>query len=563
MKELARPVADAIKMNRVHYRPDRFANTSLDWMENIRDWCISRQLWWGHRIPVYYGPNGEVKVSVEPITDDGWHQDEDVLDTWFSSALWPFAVLGWPDKLETEFYPTSVLITGRDILNLWVSRMILTSLYFVDDEIPFHDVLVHPTVQDVFGLRMSKSLGTGIDPMGLIEVYGADATRFGLLQLVTGAQDVRFIDQAEVALGEDTVRRCLREKKPLPLEWTGKPAERYPQMQSARNFANKIWNAARFVLTNAENIGTVEPFDIQTAELDMAGTWILERLSITISTVTTSLNDYQFDTAASTLYSFIWNDFCDWFVEVSKPKLRAGDTAQIALLTHVLEVTMRLLHPFMPFISEEIWQRLPKPVAADSLCIAQWPAPAHAYGLMTDASAEAFAAQQKLFGTFDENESRLGFALVQETVSRVRNLRAEAKLPPSQKLKVTLVALSQEASDVLSEGVPYLLQLGNLEAIDVVAADAPRPQNAVSTALPEVEVFLPLEGLIDVERETVRLQKELESLNKDLAIVEKKLSNAQFVDKAPPAVVEKEQGKRAELQNSIQKLSTRLREMES
>jgi valyl-tRNA synthetase len=343
--------------------------------------------------------------------------------------------------------------------------------------------------------------------------------------------------------------------------WDGKPAERYPQMQSARNFANKIWNAARFVLTNAGTIGVEEHFDLETTQLDMAGRWILERLSATVTDVTTALNEYQFESAASTLYGFIWNDFCDWFVELSKPKLRAGDKAQIALLTHVLEVTMRLMHPFMPFLSEEIWQRLPRRAGADSLCIAQWPAPAHAYGLATDTSDEAFAAQQKLFGAVEEANGNLGFPLIQETVSRVRNLRAEAKLPPSQKLKVTLVALSDDAMRVLEDGRNYIVQLANLQEVTLVTADAERPGNAVSTALPEVEIFLPLEGLIDVERESARLQKELDTLNKDLAIVEKKLSNPQFVDKAPPAVVQKEQGKRAELQSSIEKLSTRLRDM--
>jgi len=536
MKPLVQPIIDAIKMNRVKYVPERYGTSSLEWLENIRDWCISRQLWWGHRIPVYYGPNGEVKVSVEPITEEGWHQDEDVLDTWFSSALWPFAVLGWPDKLETEWYPTSVLITGRDILNLWVSRMMLTSLHFVDNAIPFHDVLVHPTVQDVFGLRMSKSLGTGIDPMGLIETYGADATRFGLLQLVTGAQDVRFVDQAEVQLGEEAVRRCIKERKPLPLVWDGKPAERYPQMQSARNFANKIWNAARFVLSQESGVRSQNSeFNIE--QLDLAGRWILTRLHETTATVTESLDNYQFDTAASTLYSFIWGDYCDWFVELSKPKMRAGDAAQIALLEHVLEVTMRLLHPFMPFLSEEIWQRLPKSDAAASVCIARWP---DAAAIPADATAAR------------------DFALLQETIRSARNLRSEAKLPPGQKLNISLFALDTDAARALNEGTGYITQLANLESVAIADGDAPRPQNALSTALAGVEIYLPLEGLIDVERETARLTKELETTEKDLARVVAKLGNEQFTAKAPPAVIEKEEGKRAELETARDKLQERL-----
>ncbi len=535
MKELARPVVDAIKTNRVRYVPERFAATSLDWMENIRDWCISRQLWWGHRIPVYYGPNGEVKVSVEPITEAGWHQDEDVLDTWFSSALWPFVVLGWPDDFQREFYPTAVLITDRGILNLWVSRMILTSLHLVDGEIPFHDVLVHPTVYDVFGLRMSKSLGTGIDPMRLIEAYGADATRFGLLQLATGSQDVRFIDHAEEALGEAEVRRRLRAKKPLNLSWDGKPAERYPQMQAARNFANKIWNAARFVLgTGVSGSG----FKNDNSSLDLSSRWILSRLSTTTEEVTRALDNYQFDAAADTLYKFVWGDFCDWFVELSKPHLRAGDATRIALLGHVLEATMRLLHPFMPFLSEDIWQRLPKSADAPvSLCIASWPPAA-------DFPADA--------------EAERDFTLIQETIRAARNLRAEARLPPAQKLSFTLVALTPNAARVLRENIAYLTQLTNAQDVSVMETDGPRPQNALATSLPEVDIILPLEGLIDRDKERARLQKELDEKLKDWERVTTKLSNPQFTEKAPPAVVAKEEGRRAELQAAIEKLRERL-----
>ncbi len=572
MKELARPVADAIRMNRVGYVPERFANTSLDWMDNIRDWCISRQLWWGHRIPVYYGPHGEIEVSVEPIVREGWTQDEDVLDTWFSSALWPFAVLGWPDNLETQFYPTSVLITGRDILNLWVSRMILMSLHFVDDEIPFQQVFVHPTVQDCFGLRMSKSSGTAIDPMNLIEIYGTDATRFGLLQLATGAQDVRFLDEAEKNLGEDFVRRWMKEHRgaALPLEWNERPTDRYPQMQNARNFANKIWNAARFVL----NAGTL-PEETDYADFDLAGRWILSRLNRTVEEVTHALKNYEFETATSSLYSFIWGDFCDWFVELSKPKMRDGNTHQIGLLIFVLEYAMRLLHPFMPFLSEEIWQKLPKyrmlmgfdetlegdkKVFSDngmtkfssgkespSLCIATWP----------------YHKSKSDFQGFHDEKSEQDFAFIQETIRSARNLRAEAKLPPSQKLKMQLFAANDEAFRVLESGRNYILQLANLSEVSIEKSDAPRPQNAVSSSLADVEIWLPLEGLVDKERETARLQKELESLQKDLAIVEKKLNNPQFMEKAAAAVVEKETAKRVEIVAAIAKSSTRLQEMKA
>jgi valyl-tRNA synthetase len=553
MKRLAAPVADALKMNRVHYIPERFAGTSLEWLENIRDWCISRQLWWGHRIPIWYGPNGEVRCSVEPVTEDGWHQDEDVLDTWFSSALWPFAVLGWPQNFQQEWYPTSVLITGRDILNLWVSRMILTSLYFIDDlrltiddceaessivnrksEIPFYDVFVHPTVQDVFGLRMSKSLGTGIDPMALIEIYGADATRFGLLQLATGSQDVRFIDNAEANLGETNVRKWMRENrgKPLPLEWNEKPGDRYPQMQSARNFANKIWNAARFVLS-------AQPSAISDQQLpdDLPARWILSRLYKTTGEVSSALENYQFDAATSALYSFIWNDFCDWLLEVSKPKLRAGDGSTLALLNHVLEITLRLLHPFMPFLSEEIWQNLPKNSTAESLSIAQWP---------------------QLPSEYSQPEAEREFGLLQNIVRATRNLRAEANLPPSKKLNVSLFALNDATAGVLRANISHITHLANLENATLENQNAPRPQNALSATLPEVEIFLPLAGLIDVEKESARLKKEIESKEKDLARVSGKLSNAQFTDKAPREVVAKEETKRDELSSALTKLRERL-----
>ena len=536
MKELARPVIDAIKMHRVHYVPSRYAQSSLEWLENIRDWCISRQLWWGHRIPVWYGPHGEIKVSTEPMTEDGWHQDEDVLDTWFSSALWPFAVLGWPDDLERAWYPTSVLITGRDILNLWVSRMILTSLHFVDNEIPFRDVFVHPTIQDCFGLRMSKSLGTGIDPMQLIEIYGADATRFGLLQLATGTQDVRFIDNAESALGESFVRDWIGKYKgsqPLPLQWDGKPGERFPQMQQARNFANKIWNAARFVLTQ-----DIEAAAFDEADFDLPSRWIVSRLNATIAQVTQDIESYQFEAAASALYGFVWGDFCDWFVELSKPKLRQGDSQRFGLLLHILEVSLRLLHPFMPFLSEEIWHRLPIQRDAPALCVAAWPSAS----------------------TCDEEAER-EFALLQTAIGAARRLRAEAKLPLGQKVPLHIFSSSHDAVAVAAEN-ENLFALANVSELSVFLDDdegenAARPQNALSAALGEMEIFLPLEGLIDVEKERARLQKEIEGKQQEMARVNGKLGNEKFVSNAPSEIVDKERAKRDEIVQALAQLQAR------
>lgn len=529
MKELARPVADSIRMGRVSYHAPRFSQTSLDWLDSIRDWCISRQLWWGHRIPIYYGPNGEVECSVERIEREGWHQDEDVLDTWFSSALWPFAVLGWPDELQREWYPTSVLITGRDILHLWVSRMIATSLDFVQTDsgapqIPFHDVLVHPTIQDAFGRRMSKSLGTGIDPMDLIALYGSDATRFGLLQLAGGAQDTRFVDAA--------LLKRKNSSDTSPLSWSdadGKPIERFPQMQASRNFANKIWNASRLVLS-------ANPTEWDGNVPDDAGAhWIESRLNGTIRAVSSALDSYEFDAAASSLYSFIWGDFCDWFLELSKPKVRANDTAYIAFMGHVLDTSLRLLHPFMPFISEEIWGRLPR-VADDAaaLSISTWPV----------------AGEVEL-----EIETR--FSLLQDTIRAARNLRAQAQIAPSQKVNLQLFAPAA-AEAALRQGEAYLSQLANLESLSF---GGERSGNAVSLLAGEVEVVLPLEGLIDIEKERAKLQKALETAQKDLQRVEGKLGNPNFADKAPREVVAKEEAKRDELRTQLQTLEARLKSL--
>jgi len=535
MKKLATPVAEAIRAERVKYVPERFAQTSLEWLDNIRDWCISRQLWWGHRIPVYYGPNGEIEVSLEPINKDGWRQDEDVLDTWFSSALWPFAVLGWPDDLQKQWYPTSALITGRDILNLWVSRMMMTSLYFLDGEIPFHEVMVHPTVQDCFGLRMSKSLGTGIDPMGLIETYGADATRFGLLQLATGTQDVRFIDNAEVLLGETKVRECVRKGVPIPLQWDGKPGERYPQMLSARNFANKIWNAARLILLASGEEDFAQPFDINNHQ-SLEARWILSRLSTTIQSVTHSLEHYEFEHAAGTLYEFLWGDFCDWSLELAKPALHQNDKSTFELLSFVMDQSLRLLHPFMPFLSEEIWQKLPRQTGDPiSLCIAPWPK-----------------------STFKDKAAEADFAAFQETVRAIRNLRAEAKIPPSQKVKVLLFIADQKKQNLLELQKSQLADLAGLEEVLLCAANEEHPANALSAKLPWGEIYLPMEGQIDIEAEIARLEKDLAKQQQEWERVDKKLSNASFVDKAPESVVQKENAKRDTFAANITNLQERI-----
>ncbi len=533
MKELARPVADAIRMNRVRYHAPRFAQTSLEWLDGIRDWCISRQLWWGHRIPIYYGPNGEVECSIEPIEREGWHQDGDVLDTWFSSALWPFAVLGWPDALERAWYPTSVLITGRDILNLWVSRMITTSLDFVDGQVPFHDVLVHPTIQDSFGQRMSKSLGTGIDPLELIDIYGADATRYGLLQLAGGAQDTRFLDGAMTKLGETAVKRWIKEHRgeALPLEWSdadGKPTERFPQMQAARNFANKIWNAARLVLS-----AQVDQWNGELPQ-DLPSRWIAKQLNETIVKVTDSLDAYAFDAACRTLYEFIWGDFCDWFLETSKPQLREGDAQHIAFMAHVLEVSLRLLHPFMPFLSEEIWSRV---TGREGVCLAAWP--------------QAYPYQSPGFES--------DFFLIQDVTRAARSLRTQAQIPPSKKVAMTVQTHGTDGcmGNLLTNG--YLVaQLANVEPLAIQRFGTERPANAIAEENELFAVVLPLEGLIDVAKERAKLERQLEAAQKDEAKVAGKLANPNFAANAPAEVVAKDTARVAELRGQIEVLTARL-----
>ena len=454
-----------------------------------------------------------------------------------------------------------MLITGRDILNLWVSRMIATSLDFIQTdagapEIPFHQVFVHPTIQDTFGQRMSKSLGTGIDPLELIETYGADATRYGLLQLAGGAQDTRFTDEAMAKLGESFVKSWQREHRgqPLPLEWSeqdGKPTERYPQMQAARNFANKIWNAARFVLS-------FEPGEWDgEVPSDLASKWINSRLNATVESVTRALDKYEFESAASTLYAFVWGDLCDWFLETSKPQLRAGDAQHAAFLAGVLERSLRLLHPFMPFISEEIWAQLPKSeqisVLADTVTGGEM-----RQVRVPEAAASILARAPWPQGGAVDAQAEADFALIQDAIRATRNLRAQADIAPGRKLNVTFIALAPNAERVLRAGTPFLTELARLETVSIVNSEAPRPDNALSAALPEIEVWLPLEGLIDVEKERAKLEKQLETASKDLEKVSAKLGNAGFVAKAPPAVIAKEKARRAELGATIESAQKRL-----
>lgn len=531
MKELAQPAIDVVKQGKVKFFPERYAGIYLEWMENVRDWCISRQLWWGHRIPVYKcdecGEFVAAKSESEAIAKlKCGHakvtQDPDVLDTWFSSALWPFATLGWPkDTPELRyFHPTDVLVTARDIIYLWVARMIFSSLEYLG-EIPFSDVYIYATVMNEEGKRMSKSLGTGVDPLGMIDKVGADALRFALMQQAGKNQDIRFSEK---------------------------------RVENVRNFGNKIWNASRFVIMNleaehpelAEGPGEVRVIG-KRAPSPLAGEgwgegllqdrWILSRLNRTIETVNKGFTNYDIDDAANTLYEFVWSEFCDWYIELAKPRLRAEGEVRTqvkAVLSYVLETALRLLHPIMPFITEEIWQALPH--EGESIMIASFP-----------------ECDPNLIDESTESEMEI----VMDVVRAARNLRAELGTPPSKKVDVIAVA-SGEAGNCVErnmESIKSLARINELSFVDSIPESD--KSNYITAHLSGVDLYIKVAGLIDVEKELARISAELDSITKELAPHVSKLSNEQFVSKAPAEIIEKERRIVAELTEKKQKLEER------
>ncbi|MGI6492971.1 MAG: valine--tRNA ligase [Pelotomaculum sp.] len=510
MKPLAAPAIQAAKEGRVKFIPERFTKIYLHWMENIRDWCISRQLWWGHRIPVWYCQDcDEVIVSKEPVercakcSSDNLEQDPDVLDTWFSSALWPFSTLGWPKQtLELAYYyPTSVMVTGRDIIFFWVARMIFSGLAFMN-EVPFPQVFIHGLVMDALGRKMSKSLGNGVDPIDVIESHGADSLRFMLVTGNTPGNDLRFY---------------------------------YERLDGARNFANKLWNASRFVLMNLENF---EPEE-SPGEYTLADRWILSRYQKAVAGVTGYLESYELGEAARVLYEFIWSEFCDWYIELVKPRLygKTGRQDRVTaqhVISSVLKGTLELLHPFMPFITEEIWQNLP----GHGLTImrAEWP---HVRSELIDLQAES------------EME------LLMEVTKAIRHIRSEMNVPPGRKAEVLVVAPDAGTHAMVAEHVKYIEGLASAE-LNILASMPVAPEQAAHAVTRGIEIFVPLKGLIDVDKETARLKKELASLEKDLARVKGKLGNAGFLSKAPAEVVEKEKAKEDELSGKAAAIKDRL-----
>jgi valyl-tRNA synthetase len=502
VKPMAAEAIKAVESGRTRIVPAQWEKTYYEWMYNIRDWCISRQIWWGHRIPAWYcDACGEITVSRLDATEcahcgsDALRQETDVLDTWFSSALWPFSTMGWPDDTVTlkKFYPTSCLVTGFDILFFWVARMMMMGLKFMD-EVPFKEVYIHALVRDAQGQKMSKSKGNVIDPLTVIEEFGTDAFRFTLAAFAAQGRDIRLSTE---------------------------------RIAGYRNFANKLWNASRFAMMNLEGF---EPAGIDLGRLDLslADRWILNRLDEAVVGVKGALEEYRFNDAASVLYTFTWHEFCDWYIELSKNDLYGDDAAvgerAKAVLYTVLEQLLRLLHPIMPFITEEIWQALPGKRPCASIMQADYPA-------VSALAGAAEGAQQ--------------MELIMEVIRAIRNIRGEMDVSPARQIAAVLDCRSEGSLAILRGGERYVRALAKVGELSCgVGVD--RPDEAATQVAGDVEILLPLAGLIDVAEEEKRLEKEIAKVEKDVEMFAKKLGNEAFVAKAPPEVLEKDRGKLAD-----------------
>ncbi len=563
MKPLAGPAMEIVKNGTVQFVPERFIKIYLNWLENIRDWCISRQIWWGHRIPAWYCEDcGEMVVAVEwpercpKCASQRLEQDPDALDTWFSSALWPFSTMGWPEKTEdlAYFYPTSVLVTGYDIIFFWVARMIFMGLEFTGRE-PFKYVFIHGLVRDSQGRKMSKSLGNGIDPLDVIRDYGADTLRFTLVTGNSPGNDMRFY---------------------------------WERVEASRNFANKLWNASRFVMMNLEDFDPAQPLGNRPdgwepplteaaaagaggagatsvgatsagaevgSGLALADRWILSRCNQAAHDVGRLLERFELGEAARVIYDFLWDEFCDWYIELVKPRLYGGNQggdgpgdsgpvdpaalasrrAAQATLRYVLDQTLRMLHPFMPFITEAIWQALPH--RGESVMVSAWP-------------------EYRDDLNFPEAERHL--ALAREVIKSIRNLRAEMNVPPGKKAEIILRPLSEEAQASLGLTAAHIKHLGYGSDLRILAPGAAKPEQAVAAVASGAEVYLPLKDLVDVEKETARLTKDREAALRDLEKLRAKLGNESFLAKAPPEVVDKDRAREVELTKRIKAIDERL-----
>ena len=506
MKPLAEAAIEVVKDGRIKFVPERFTKTYLNWMENVHDWCISRQLWWGHQIPAWYCDDcGEITVSRKDPSccahcgSKNIHREEDVLDTWFSSALWPFSTMGWPEKTaDLDFwYPTSVMVTGYDIIFFWVARMIFSGMEQMHEE-PFKTVFIHGLVRDSLGRKMSKSLGNGIDPLDMIDRYGADALRFNLITGNSPGNDMRFY-----------VEKC----------------------EAMRNFCNKLWNASRFVMMN---LGIEKNELPETLELE--DKWILSRLNDVVKEVCENMDHFELGVAAGKIYDFIWDDYCDWYIELTKPRLNSGDealsrSAQQVLL-YVLTEILKLLHPFTPFITEEIWQALPH--EGEALMVQEYPAYREALSFPLEAQR---------------------FETVMEAIKAVRARRSEMNVPPSRKAHLMIVTEEREAFEAGRSYITKLAYASEVSVLDAVPADAEKMVTAVTD---NARMFMPMADLVDLEKERARLQKELANAEKQLQGQIAKLSNQNFVTRAPEAVVNVEREKQAKLEALIENLKANL-----
>jgi len=511
MEELAKPAIEALKNGSLEFVPERFDKTYLHWLENIRDWCISRQLWWGHRIPAYYCDEcHEVVVSKEkPATCPkcgGTHltQDEDTLDTWFSSALWPFSTLGWPNKTEDldYFYPTNVLVTGYDIIFFWVVRMVFSGLAHTDKS-PFQTVLIHGLVRDSQGRKMSKSLGNGIDPLEVIDQYGADALRLTLITGNAPGNDMRFY-----------------------LE----------RVEASRNFANKVWNASRFIMMNMED---TKMEDVDLSQLTGADKWILSKANSLAAEVTVNMDKYDLGIAVQKIYDFVWEEFCDWYIEMVKPRLyNAEDTTRAAALwtlKTVLIQGLKLLHPYMPFVTEEIFCTVQD--EEESIMVSTWP-------------------EFREEWNFEKEENEI--ETIKEAVRGIRNVRAEMNVPPSKKAKVFVVTENQEIQDIFNSSKVFFATLGYASEVTVQADKTGISDDAVSAVIPNAVIYMPFAELVDIEKEIERLKKEEERLAKEIARVTGMLGNEKFVSKAPEAKINEEKEKLVKYTQMMDQVKERL-----
>ena len=509
MKPLAKAAIDVVKDGRIKFVPERFTKTYMNWMENVHDWCISRQLWWGHRIPAWYCDDcGKITVAREDPCECEYcrskniRQEEDVLDTWFSSALWPFSTMGWPDKTpELDYwYPTSVMVTGYDIIFFWVARMIFSGMEQMKKE-PFHTVFIHGLVRDSQGRKMSKSLGNGIDPLEMAEKYGADALRFNLITGNSPGNDMRFY-----------VEKC----------------------EAMRNFCNKIWNASRFVMMNL----TVEDNHLP-KKLETEDKWILSKLDRVIKEVCDNMDSFELGVAAGKIYDFIWDDYCDWYIELTKPRLNGGDEtakegAQRVLLYVLVEI-LKLLHPFMPFITEEIWQALPH--EGDALMMQSYP--------VYDESLN-----------FPEDET--SFGMVMDAIKAVRARRAEMNVPPSRKSHLIIVT---DKAKAFTDGEKFICKLAYASGIEVRAGLPESTDGMVSVITDNARMFMPMAELVDLEKERTRMEKELANAKRQLDGQIAKLANENFVSRAPEKVVNVEREKKAKLEALIENLEESLKNL--